>query len=200
MDQNFTMTEWLDWLTRVRLLMITLILAVGVVWPQSVLLSGSSRYFLPLIVFWLTLGILQLILLRSFPKFSWHGPMQVGCDVLMISMLVYATGLQESYFISLYLLVIIVASVLFSRVWAFITVAVCLSLLGGMTALTYAGKIPRTSAALPTAENLRIGFLSNLFGFLAVTYLASLLSDSLRRKGQELEEKHEELLDLQDFT
>jgi two-component system, NtrC family, sensor histidine kinase PilS len=200
MDQNFTMTEWLDWLTRVRLLMITLILAVGVVWPQSVLLSGSSRYFLPLIVFWLTLGILQLILLRSFPKSSWHGAMQVACDVLMISMLVYATGLQESYFISLYLLVIIVASVLFSRVWAFITVAVCLSLLGGMTALTYAGKIPRTSAALPTAENLRIGFLSNLFGFLAVTYLASLLSDSLRRKGQELEEKHEELLDLQDFT
>ena len=54
MDQNFTMTEWLDWLTRVRLLMITLILAVGVVWPQSVLLSGSGRYFLPLIVFWLT--------------------------------------------------------------------------------------------------------------------------------------------------
>ena len=200
MDQNFTMTEWLDWLTRVRLLMITLILAVGVVWPQSVLVSGSGRYFLPLIVFWLTLGIMQLILLRSFPKFSWHGPMQVACDVLMISMLVYATGLQESYFISLYLLVIIVASVLFSRVWAFITVAVCLSLLGGMTALTYAGKIPRTSAALPTAENLRIGFLSNLFGFLAVTYLASLLSDSLRRKGQELEEKHEELLDLQDFT
>ena len=33
----------------------------------------------------------------------------------MISALVYTTGLQESYFISLYLLVIIVASILFSR-------------------------------------------------------------------------------------
>lgn len=200
MDQNVTMSEWLDWLTRVRLLMITLILAVGVVWPQSLLFPGSNRYFLPLIVSWLTIGILQLIFLRYFPRSLWHGPVQVTCDVVMISALVYATGLQESYFISLYLLVIIVASVLFSRVWAFITVGVCLGLLGGMTALAYAGKIPHTSAALPTAENLRIGFLSNLFGFLAVTYLASLLSQSLRRKGQELEEKHEELLDLQDFT
>ena len=51
-----------------------------------------------------------------------------------------------------------------------------------------------------TAESLRIWFLSNLFGFLAVAYLSSLLAQSLRRKGAELEEKSEELLDLQDFT
>src|SRR5271155_3032873 len=136
MNQNFTTSEWLDWLTRVRLLMITLILAVGVVWPQAVLLSGTSRYFLPLIVFWLTLGILQLILLRSRPTGLWNGPVQVACDVVMISLLVYSTGLQESYFISLYVLVIIVASVLFSRLWAFVTVGICLVLLGGMMVLT----------------------------------------------------------------
>lgn len=107
------MREWLDWLTRVRLLMITLILAVGVMWPQSVLFAGSSRYFLPLIVFWLTVAILQLILLRSLPGARWHGGVQVACDLVMISALVYATGLQESYFIPLYLLAIIVGSVLF---------------------------------------------------------------------------------------
>jgi two-component system sensor histidine kinase PilS (NtrC family) len=200
MDQNFTMSEWLDWLTRVRLLMITLILAVGVVWPQSVLFSGSSRYFLPLIVFWLTLGILHLILLRSLPKAHWHGAVQVACDVIMISALVYATGLQESYFVQLYLLVIIVASILFSRVWAFVVTFACLAILGGATALVYDGKLPRTSVGLATAENLRMGFLSNVVLFLVLTYLASLLTQSLRRKGQELEEKHEELLGLQDFT
>jgi two-component system sensor histidine kinase PilS (NtrC family) len=47
---------------------------------------------------------------------------------------------------------------------------------------------------------LRLWFLSNLLGFFAVAYLASLLAQSLRRKGLELEEKREELLDLQDFT
>ena len=30
------MREWLDWLTRVRLLLVALILAVGVIWPRSV--------------------------------------------------------------------------------------------------------------------------------------------------------------------
>jgi len=199
-EQNVTMREWLDWLTRVRLLMITLILSIGVVWPQSVLLSGTTRFFLPLIIFWLTLAILEVILLRTLPDARWHGGLQVACDVMMISALVYVTGLQESYFISLYLLVIIVASILFSRVWAFAIVSICLTLLGAMTALAYTGKIPKTFAAFPSAENLRIGFVSNLFGFLAVTYLASLLAQSLRRKGKELEEKREELLDLQDFT
>jgi two-component system sensor histidine kinase PilS (NtrC family) len=53
---------------------------------------------------------------------------------------------------------------------------------------------------VPTPEGLRVWFLSNLFGFLAVAYLASLLAQSLRRKGIELEEKREELLELQDFT
>lgn len=200
MEQSFTTREWLDWLTRVRLLMITLILGVGVLWPQYVLVSADNHYFLPLIIFWITLGILHLILLRSMPGARWHGAMQIASDVLMISALVYATGLQESYFISLYLLVIIVASIFFSRRVAFATAAICLCLLGGMAALAFTGKIPRTFSGIATADSLRIWFLSNLFGFLAVAYLASLLAQSLRRKGLELEEKREELLDLQDFT
>jgi two-component system sensor histidine kinase PilS (NtrC family) len=89
---------------------------------------------------------------------------------------------------------------LFSRRVAFITAGVCLSILGGMTILAFTGKIPRTFLLVPTPEGLRVWFLSNLFGFLAVAYLASLLAQSLRRKGIELEEKREELLELQDFT
>jgi two-component system, NtrC family, sensor histidine kinase PilS len=194
------MREWLDWLTRVRLLMITLILAVGVVWPQYVQASAGNRFFLPLIIFWITLGMLHLILLRWLPLVTWHRGFQVASDVLMVSALVYTTGLQESYFISLYLLVIIVASILFSRGVAFFTAAMCLLLLGVMAALAYTDRIPHTYVGLATAESLRIWFLSNLFGFLAVAYLSSLLSQSLRRKGAELDEKREELLDLQDFT
>jgi two-component system sensor histidine kinase PilS (NtrC family) len=69
-----------------------------------------------------------------------------------------------------------------------------------MTVMAYTGKIPRTFASLPTAESLRTWLVMNLLGFLAVAYLASLLSQSLRSKGRELEEKREELLSLQDFT
>jgi two-component system, NtrC family, sensor histidine kinase PilS len=200
MDQNQTMREWLDWLTRVRLLLIALILAVGVLWPQYVPAPTTSRYFLPLIVFWIMLGTIHIILLRWIPSARWHGGLQVASDVVMISALVYVTGLQDSYFISLYLLVIIVASILFSRRVAYATAIICLAFLGGLAALAFAGKIPRTSSTLSTATGLRFWFLSNLFGFFAVAYLAGLLAQSLRRKGVELEEKREELLDLQDFT
>ncbi|HEY8716253.1 MAG TPA: ATP-binding protein [Candidatus Acidoferrum sp.] len=194
------MREWLEWLTRVRLLMITLILAVGVVWPQYVPASPASRFFLPLIIFWITLGILHLILLRWLPEAPWHGGLQVTCDVILISLLIYATGLQESYFISLYLLVIIVASILFSRTMAFVTAFCCVLAMGTLAALAFSGKITRTYVGVATADGLGTWFLSNLFGFLAVAYLASFLAQSLRRKGAELDEKREELLDLQDFT
>src|SRR5580704_15624604 len=161
MDKSFATREWLDWLTRVRLLTITLILTVGVVWPQYIPGFSTNRFFLPLIIFWMTLGILDLILLRWLPQARWHGALQVAGDVLMISLLVYATGLQESYFISLYLLVIIVASILFSRRIAYAVAAVCVGFLGGLTALAYADKIPRTFSGIPTGEGLRIWFLSN---------------------------------------
>src|SRR5258706_6784755 len=200
MDKSFATREWLDWLTRVRLLTITLILTIGVVWPQYIPGFSTNRFFLPLIIFWITLGILHLILLRWLPQARWHGGLQVAGDVVMISLLVYSTGLQESYFILLYLLVIIVASILFSRRTAFLTAATCFLLLAGMTALAYAEKIPRTFSSLPMMESLRTWLVMNLLGFLAVAYLASLLAQSLRKKGVELEEKREELLSLQDFT
>ena len=181
MDQNLTMREWLDWLTRVRLLLIALILAVGVVWPQYVPGPTAGHYFLPLIVFWITLGTIHIILLRWLPNARWHGAVQAISDVAMVSALVYATGLQDSYFISLYLLVIIVASILFSRGVAFTIAAICVVILGTLTALAHAGKIPRTFTSVYTAEGLRFWFLNNTFGFFAIAYLASLLAHRRHR-------------------
>src|SRR6267143_4703272 len=201
MEQSFNRREWVDWLTRVRLLLIALILGVGVVWPQYVPSPASSpRYFLPIVILWITIGILHLILVRLLPEATWLGGLQVSCDVVMISGIVYTTGLQDSYFTSLYLLVIIVASILFSRQAAFVTAATCLAILGLLTVSVHYGRLAQTSVAAPTADSLRMWFLSNSFGFLAVAYLSSLLAHSLRSKSSELEEKREELLELQDFT
>ena len=200
MDQNQTTREWLGWLTRVRLLTILLILGVSLVWPQYIPAAASNKNFLPLLFTWVLVGLVHIGLVRWAPGVRWQGVLQVSNDVLIISAVVYTTGLQESYFISLYLLVIIVASILFSRRVAFITAGICLAILGGMATLAFAERIPRTYLAEPTPQGLRAWFFFNLFGFLAVAYLASLLAQSLRRKGIELEEKREELLELQDFT
>ena len=188
MEQILTRREWLEWLTKVRLLMIALILGVGVVWPQYSPSTGTPKYFLPIIILWITIGILHLILVRLLPGAGWLGALQVSCDVGMITAIVYATGLQDSNFTSLYLLAIIVASILFSRQITFLTALLCLSSLAFTTALVYAGKIPRTSLVAPTYENVRLWFLSNTSAFLAVAYLASLLAVSLRKKSSELEQ------------
>lgn len=200
MEKSLNRREWVEWLTRVRLLLIALILGVGVVWPQYVPTSPSPRYFLPIVILWITIGILQLILVRLLPEATWLGALQVSCDVAMITGIVYSTGLQDSYFTSLYLLVIIVASILFSREVAFVTAAICLASLGTLTELVHLGKIPQTSVAAPTLDGVRMWFISNSLGFLAIAYLSSLLAHSLRSKSSELEEKREELMELQDFT
>src|SRR5215475_2008959 len=199
-DKTQTTQEWLTWLTRVRLLVIVLILAAGVVWPQYFPTSSAYRLFLPVIVLWITFGILELILVRWMPHAIWQGGLHVACDAVMVTGVVYATGLQDSYFNSLYLLVIIVATILFSRRAAYIAALLCLLLLGGVTMLVYSGKLPVSSITAVSASGIRIWFLSNALGFLVVAYLGSVLAQSLRRKGIELEEKREELLDLQDFT
>src|SRR5438132_12366566 len=95
MDKSFATREWLEWLTRVRLLTITLILTIGVVWPQYIPGFSSKRFFLPLIIFWLTLAVFRLILLRGFPQARWHGASRVDGDVVMISWLASCTGSQE---------------------------------------------------------------------------------------------------------
>src|SRR3984893_15000406 len=100
MQQSASMKEWLEWVTRVPVVMIAPVLAHVPAGPQYVPAAPGSRFFLALIIFWITLGILHLILLRWLPEAPWHGGLQVTCDVVMISALVYVTGLQDSYFIS----------------------------------------------------------------------------------------------------
>ena len=68
MEQGHTTREWLDWLTRVRLLMIALILSVGVAWPSYLPLAGSSPYFLPLMIFWITLALCTSSWCAGFPR------------------------------------------------------------------------------------------------------------------------------------
>ena len=112
-----------------------------------------------------------------------------------------ATGLQDSYFISLYLLVIIVASILFSRRATFLRRGGVLRLAWRIDGeLVYDGKIPRTATAVPAAQALRLWFSSNLFGFLRRRLSGQPAgADPAATRASELEEKREELLDLQAF-
>lgn len=192
--------QWLGWLGRVRFLVISFLLAVVLAVHQLTQLPLIAKDFVPVILLWYFVAICFAILLRWMPQARWHAPLQVTCDIILITGLVYSTGGHESYFISLYLLAILMASVLFERRGVFLAAGGAFALLGALVECTEYGLIPRTSLATPTARALEFWVFSNLIGFLAVAYLGSLLAHMLRSKGVELEEKREELRDLQAFN
>src|SRR5882672_726432 len=200
MDMTQNVAEWLNWLSRVRFFLITLLLALVLVLGKTSQLEVSTRLFLPLMILWYTLAIIYAIMMRWMPTASWHGPVQLVCDLLLVTGIIYLTGTQDSYFIWLYPLAIIVASILFSREATFIVAGLSFILVGGLAELIYYNILPRMQIAVPSGRQLQTWILSNLFYFLAVAYLSSLLAQSLRRQGVELEVKRSELQDLQAFN
>src|SRR5258707_13994376 len=200
MEMTQNVAAWLNWLSRVRFFLITLLLALVLVLGKTSQLEVSTRLFLPLMILWYTLAIIYAIMMRWMPTASWHGPVQLICDLLLVTGIIYLTGTQDSYFIWLYPLAIIVASILFSREATFIVAGLSFVLLGGLAELIYYNVLPRMQVAVPSRRQLQTWILSNLFYFLVVAYLSSLLAQSLRRQGVELEVKRSELQDLQAFN
>lgn len=193
-------SEWLGWLGRVRFLVITFLLAVVLAVSQLTPLPLTAKYFVPVILLWYLLAICYVILLRWIPQANWHAPLQIIGDLFLVTGLVYSTGGHESYFISLYVVVVLMACVMLPRRGVFLVAGGAFALLGTLVELVQYGVIPSTSLTTPTPRALALRVLSNLLGFFAVAYLGSLLAHMLRSKGVELEEKREELRDLQAFN
>lgn len=200
MKPTTSVNEWLPWLGRVRFLVITFLVA-GIIavrewtptpFPVWTLLGLSAAWYL--------LATVYLLMQRAVPRSRWHAPVQMVLDLGIISGVAYASGAQDSYFVSLYLLAILMGSILFSRRGTFLVAGFGFVLLGCVTELTYYGIIPRTAVSTPSARAIESWLGSNLFAFFAVAYLGSLLAQTIRSKGVELEEKSEALKDLQTFN
>jgi two-component system, NtrC family, sensor histidine kinase PilS len=200
MKSTPSVNEWLRWLARVRFLAIPVLVGIVIAARHWTPMTVSVQAFVPLVISWYVLAILYVQLQRWIPDARWHAHVQIACDLVMITGVVYTTGGQDSYFLSLYVLAILMASALFSRRGVFTVAAVSFILLGGVLELTYYGVLPRTSNSTPTLRVLNSGLASNLFAFFLVAYLGSLLAQNLRKKGIELAAKSEELKDLQTFN
>ncbi len=200
MELSYNTGDWLPWLGRVRFLIITSLVALVLFVRDVTHLALPTKFFAPTIVLWYSLAILFVILLRWMPRALWHAPLQVACDAAMISAVVYATGAHDSYFTSLYLLIVLMGAILFSRRGAMLTAAGSFILLCAVVELAYYNVIPRNSSSVLSPRGLEFWLATNLFAFFGVGYLGSVLSSSLRHKGFELEEKREEIRDLQAFN
>jgi two-component system sensor histidine kinase PilS (NtrC family) len=192
--------EWLPWLGRVRFLVITFLIAVVVALRQWTPIATPVGQLFLLAAVWYALATVCLMLNRAFGRARWLAPLQLTLDLAVITAMVYTSGAWDSYFISLYLLVILMGSLLFTRRGVFALAGFSFVLLASMVELSYYGWIPHASGALPNARTLESWLASNAFAFFAVAYLGSLLAQTIHSKGAELREKSEELRDLQAFN
>src|SRR5262249_16233669 len=98
----------------------------------------------------------------------------------------------------LYPLVIIVASILLPRYWAYLTAAVSFIVFGAVLELNYFDRIPSFQMS-PRGDSKALLFviLINFFAYLSVAHLSSALAAKMRQAGRELKDKSGELLGLQ---
>ncbi len=187
MQYAFENRAWLTWLVKVRILILTVLLGVELAVAQFTPVSFPIRLFVGSILLAYTVSFFYLLLLRYGGKLKVQSVLQVISDLLLVSLLVYITGGVDSSLNFLYPLAIIVASVLLPRTWAYLTAALAFILYGTVLELCYFEIVPSYASTHPGLRTLQAIIFVNLFGYLAVAYLAGLLSTKLRQADTRLE-------------
>ncbi len=142
MQSTFDERNWLGWLVRVRIFILTVLLAIELAVAQFSPAPVPMRLFISTILFWYSLSLFYILLLSFWQEHRLQAALQVLTDVVLVTLVVHETGGWDSSLNFLYPLVIIVATVLLSRVWAGLVAALAFILYGTVLELNYYGVIP----------------------------------------------------------
>jgi len=197
MQSTFDERNWLVWLVKVRILILTLLLAIEIAVVQFTPSPLPMRLFLSTILLWYSISLFYVLLLSFWREHRLQAALQVVTDLILVSVVIHETGGWDSSLNFLYPLVIIVASVLLTRVWAQLVSALAFLLYGAVLELNYYGFVPSYCITHPSFKALQAIIFVNLFAFLAVAYLAGLLTAKLRQVGVQLKDTSGALESLQ---
>jgi two-component system sensor histidine kinase PilS (NtrC family) len=197
MQSMFDERLWLAWLAKVRIIILTLLFGIELAIARLTPNPLPLRLFINVILLWYTISIFYLVLLSFWEERRIQALLQVITDLVLVTLVVYATGGVDSSLNFLYPLVIIVACILLPRVWAYLSGALAFILYVAVLELTYFEIIPSYSTTHPGMGALQAIIFVNLFGYLAVAYLAGLLAAKLRQVDVKLKHASGALADLQ---
>jgi two-component system, NtrC family, sensor histidine kinase PilS len=199
-----TLRAKLLWLIAGRAAVITLLLG------SAILIRIKFPGAFPIEAFFVLIGMTYALTavygasLKYFERHSWLVDVQLGCDAVIVSAIVYITGGVSSYFSSLYTLPIIAASTIQSRRGGMMVGVLSTLLYGGLVLAQYygAGFFPVVTdyALLPPSRVAIFTVGLNIFGFFAVAVLSGHLAENVRRAGEQLVETSNQLADLQAFS
>jgi two-component system sensor histidine kinase PilS (NtrC family) len=203
-----TLRRKLLWLIAGRAAAITFVLGAAILVQYRAEYSPALAWFqigpfFALIGLTYGLTIVWRLTLRYVDRHPWLIDVQLACDALIVSGIVYLTGGAASYFSTLYTMPIIAASTVQSwRGGLMVSVLSSILYVGIVVAQYQDVELPFASVrdVLPPARVALFTVGLNVFGFFAVAALSGYLAEGLRRTGEQLEETSTQLADLQAFN
>ena len=189
---------WLEWLVKVRVIIITILLAIELAIVTLTTTSVNRRLFILVILAWYAVAAIHLVL-YTFRQRDWRmqSKLQVLSDLFFATVVIYVTGGIDTSFNFLYPLIIIVASTMLSETWAYLTAGMSFVLLGGTLELSFFDVIRSYSTTRPDLKSLQAVILINLFAYVSIAYLANKLAGRMRQADVALSDKSFELENLQ---
>jgi len=196
MQSTFDERSWLAWLVKVRILILTFLLALELAVAHVTPSPLPLRLFIDTILLWFGISVFYALLLSFWQEHRLQATLQILTDLIFVSFVVHQTGGWDSSLNFLYPLVIIVASILLPRVWAQLVAALAFILYGAVLEFSYFGVVRSYCTSHPGWKALQAIILVNLFAYIAIAYLAGLLNAKLRQARVELKDTSGALEDL----
>ena len=177
MASGFNERTWLEWLVKVRVIIITILLAIELAIVNLTTTHVNRRVFVLVILAWYAMAGLHLFLF-TYRKRDWRfqSKLQVVSDLIFATAVFYVTGGMDSSFAFLYPFIIIVASTLLSETWAYLTAGLSFILFGGILELSYFDLIHSYSSNRPDLKSLQAVIFIYLFAYASIAYLANKLA------------------------
>lgn len=196
-ETKFNERSWLAWLVKVRVIIISFLLVVELLIIDLTPNRVPTTIFVAVVMVWFAVSVFLTFLQSLWREYKAQAITQIFVDLTFTTAVVYVTGGIDTFFNFLYPLVIIVASILLPRYWAYLTAAISFILYGALLELSYFDKIRSFQNTHVEMNSLQVAILTNFFAYLAVAHLASALTAKLRQTGLELQDKSGELMSLQ---
>ena len=197
MATTFNERTWLEWLVKVRVIVITSLLAIEMAITTLTVTNVNVHLFIGLMFGWYAAAAFYIAWFRLGKDSLLQARAQILTDIVFATGVIHLTGGIDTTFNFLYPLVIILASILLSQTWAYLTAALSFILFGATLELAYFGFIRSYSLTRPDLKSLQAVIFINLFAFLLVAYLSGRLSGRLRQANVELADQRGVLEDLQ---
>src|SRR5215472_8169194 len=197
MQPTFDERNWLAWLVKIRVIILTFLFGIELTVARLAETELPLRAFVSTMLMWYGFSLFYILLFSLWKEQHVQGVLQVVTDLAMVSMVVHFTGAWDSSLNFLYPLVIIVACILLPKMWAYLTSALAFILYGCVLDLNFYGVVPSYATTHPGLNALEAIIFVNLFAYLAVAYLACLLSAKLRQVDVQLKDASGALESLQ---